>query len=424
MRDSILVLGAGADQLFMIRTAHEMSLKTVAVDGNPHAPGLREATYSEPINFSRIDEVIGYVDRLISQGVDVGGVATMGSDVPHIVGAIADHFGWVGPSEETGTIATDKYAMKVRFQDNGVPVPKFGMVNGPNDIRDLWNEWRCSRLVIKPTDRAGSRGVRMILHPEQVTEAFDYAASYSRNGRIMVEEFVDGPQFSTETIVFEEMCETPGFADRVYEGMEAFHPNIMENGGWVPSLASDNLRSDISDLVERSARSMGIVKGPAKGDVVVCPERGPIMIEMAARLSGGDFCESLVPLGTGINYVKTVIEIAMGRRPDFTNLLSVREKTVANRYFFPPPGRIDEIRNLEECRRMDNVVKLEVNYRPGDRIPAITDHSRRAGLFIVTADNRREAQETIDRVYEKILFKVDGRVYDGSPYHYNRSVDR
>ena len=66
--NALLVLGAGTDQLFMIRTAHEMPLKTTTVDGNPYAPDLKEATYSEPIDFSRIDEVIGYVDRLMSPG--------------------------------------------------------------------------------------------------------------------------------------------------------------------------------------------------------------------------------------------------------------------------------------------------------------------------------------------------------------------
>ena len=90
----------------------------------------------------------------------------------------------------------------------------------------------------------------------------------------------------------------------------------------------------VIDLVEKCAKSLGIINGPAKGDVVICPKRGPMIIEMAARLSGGDFCESLVPLSSGVNYVPLVIQQAISDKIDYKYMKTFKNKVVANRYFF------------------------------------------------------------------------------------------
>lgn len=418
MKEALLILGASADQLFMINTAHQMSLETVVVDGNPEAPGLKVATYSAPIDFSRTDDVISYVENLKKKGVNINGVLTMGSDVPQLVAKIANYFGWIGPSEETGRIATNKYEMKHRFTECGVPVPNYAVVHDVGEVRYFWSKWRCEKLVIKPTDRAGSRGVRMISDDSQIKAAFSYAREFSINNQIILEEYINGDQISTESLLFDDICVTPGFADREYKDMEVFHPNIIENGGWVPCNADTKTQNDVLELVEKAARALGITKGVAKGDVVICPHRGPMMIEMAARLSGGDFSESLVPFGCGINYVKTAIEIAMGHEPDFEKLKPEQHMVVANRYFFPPPGKLDEIIGPEKCIGMNELVKLDFSYKPGQTIPLMSNHNQRAGVFIVVDESRQKAQKIIDYIYDTVKFRINGKFYSGKPISY------
>ena len=144
-----------------------------------------------------------------------------------------------------------------------------------------------------------------------------------------------------------------------------------------------------------------------KSDIVICPRRGPLIIEMAARLSGGDFSAGLVPLGTGVNYVRTVIEIAVGREPDWDLLVPTRRRTVANRYFFPPPGRLREIRVPDDLREREWLVKLEFAYAPGDVIPEIRSHGDRAGVFVVVGDSRAQVAERVASVYRKVEFVVE-----------------
>jgi len=408
MKQGVLILGASQDQLCMIRTAREMGLFTAVLDGNPSAPGLRSADFSAPINFSDVAAAISWCENLIRNGNGLVGVCTMGSDVSHILAAVATHFGWIGPSEETARVATHKFFMKQRFVERGIPVPKFALVNSAAEARSFWQEWGCRAVVLKPTDRAGSKGVSIIKEFNYIAAAFDCAKNLSLNGEVLLEEFILGSQISTETIIYNDYAATPGFADRVYEGMECFHPQVMENGGWLPSSLSVQMVDKVSRLSEDAARALGIVQGVAKGDVVICPQRGAMMIEMAARLSGGDFSESLVPMATGVNYIRTVLEIAVGRTPDLAALQPKPLCHVANRYFFPPPGKLEAIDGAKVCQAQPGIVKFEIYPRIGDTLPKVDSHARRAGVFVVNGASRAEIQQTVDLVYQTLKFKIDG----------------
>ncbi len=410
---TLLILGGSTDQLFMIRTAREMGLLTACLDGNAQAPGLAAADISASINFSDLPAVFRWID---GQDHNFGGVSTMGSDVPHLLAAIGSRYGWVVPSAETGRLATDKLAMKECFAACQVPVPRFSAVENSNDVRRCWSEWNCPRVIIKPIDRAGSRGVLLLSEDKEIESAVAHAQGEGMSGRLILEEFIEGPQISTETVIGQGQAHTPGFADRVYEGMESFHPQIMENGGWLPALCQgQKLEKSVVQLVERAAAALGIKNGAAKGDVVVCPQRGPMMIEMAARLSGGDFSEGLVPLSTGVNYVRTVIEIAMGWVPDWAALEIQNNRVVANRYFFPPAGMLEEIDVPSEFSEGNNVVKIVLSYEPGDEIPEIRSHGDRAGVMVLVGQSRGQVQSLIDEGYDKIRFKINGRWVTGKP---------
>ena len=423
MRKALLVLGGGSDQVFMIKTAREIGYITVCVDSNPKAPGLDLADYSKAINFTNTNSVILYCKKLIAAGVNLSGVSTMGSDIPHIVAKVSSFFNWIGPTIETGIWASHKFKMKTRFAEKKIPIPRFGLVKTARDIDDLRIEWNVDTLIIKPTDRAGSRGVRIIYQHDDLGLALDYAQKYSLNNEILLEEFISGPQISTETIMYKGVGVTPGFADRVYDDTQLFSPAVMENGGWLPSDVSPVLRQEVCNLVEAAAKVLGVENGVAKGDVVICPSRGPLIIEMAARLSGGDFSESLVPLSSGVNYVRTAIDIALDSEDIDLSLLTPQSmEYVANRYFFVRPGILQDISGLDSVRDMLEICKLEFSYEIGSRLPIIDSHAKRTGVFVLKGKDKVLVQNLIDHIYKSVKFKVDGVWVSGDPKKYSLNV--
>ncbi|MBW2282533.1 MAG: ATP-grasp domain-containing protein [Deltaproteobacteria bacterium] len=382
-----------------------MGLRVLALDRNPASPGFQEADQHGVVSTRDVPALCRFLDRCRARRMRIAGVTTMGSDIPDVVQAVAAHLGLPSISAEAARLATDKFAMKEAFRDAGVPIPWFAEVESAVELARIAAE-RGPDLVLKPVDRSGSRGVFLLDEKSNLSELFACAQEFSYSGRVQVEEYLTGPQISTETILFEGRALTPGFADRNYDLLDRFRPQIMENGGWVPSLCSAEERARVEDVVVRASLALGIETGVTKGDVVLTAE-GPKVIEIAARLSGGDFCASLVPHGCGINYVRAAVRLALGEEPDFAELEPRFERAVANRYFFPEPGRLLSISGAAEVRAQDWLEKLEFWYAPGDEVPASLSHAHRFGVFVATAPDRETLAERIDWVYRTIRIETE-----------------
>jgi biotin carboxylase len=407
-RRAILLLGGSPDQCALIHAARALGLVSVVVDRDPAAPGLALADHAAAVSTRDVPGLIALCRALRDGGVPLAGVCVMGSDIPHVVSAVAHAFGWVGPTPETAELATHKRRMRERLRAVGVATPRFRAVRDADDARTFWDEQGCAAVVLKPVDQAGSRGVRVVADRAGLDAALADARATGTQ-EVLVEEYVAGPQVSTETLLTEGRSATPGFADRNYDDTRAFHPRVLENGGWMPSTLPEATRRAVCDLVERGARALGIVRGVAKGDVVVHPERGPLLIEMAARIGGGDFAACLVPLSSGVDYLPSALRIALGEEPDWSALAPRRARAVVNRYLFPPSGRLEALRGVDEVRSWPEVRKVELFVSQGELLPEITHHGARAGVFVVEAEDRAHADAVAARAYDTLAFRIDGR---------------
>jgi biotin carboxylase len=398
------VLGASGDQLFLIKTAQKMGLRVLAVDVDESAPGLAEADDRAAVSTRDIPGLRNLVDRQKASGIEFAGVTTMGSDIPQVVASVAGYLGTPSVSPQSAAWTTDKYAMKCRLREQGIPVPDFVEVGSETELRRAVDELGLP-VVIKPVDRSGARGVSLARDPSRLSELYAEARAESFTGRVMVERFVPGPQISTETVMVGGLGVTPGFVDRNYEHLNRFAPRIIENGGWAPSAVSGQDRRAVEELVVGASRALGIDTGVTKGDVV-CSANGPMIIEIAARLSGGDFSESLVPLSTGVNYVEAAIKLSIGEKPDLGDLTRPATQAVANRYFFPRPGRLVALKGVEEAKAQSWLKKLEAWYSLGDTVPPIASHAKRFGVFVVVGNDRAEVDARVRWVYDTVRIET------------------
>lgn len=399
-QETVLLLGASADQLFSIRTAQAMGLRALAVDMNSDSPGFAIADDHAVVSTRDIPALKQFVDDYQAHHGCISGVLVQGSDIPQVVCALAEHLGTPHIPLESARISTHKYLMKCCFREHGVPIPWFSQVETVGQLKEIVGE-RGYPLIIKPVDRSGARGVFYLQEGCDLEDLYAQSKAVSFVGEVMVEEYLPGLQISTETIMYNGKAYTPGFADRNYEKLKVYAPNIIENGGWVPSCVMPDQRCAVESLVEQAGLALGVTDGVVKGDVVMTPD-GPKMIEMATRLSGGDFSESLIPLGCGVNIVEAALNIAVGFEPDLDKLHPQFDKGVVNRYFFPEPGRLLRIEGVEEVRALPWIKKLEFWYRPGDIVPSVKSHADRFGVFIVVGETREEAEVRAEQVYKTI----------------------
>ena len=154
-----------------------------------------------------------------------------------------------------------------------------------------------------------------------------------------------------------------------------------------------------------AGRAMGITNGSVKGDMV-WTERGPYVIEIAARLSGGWMSTDQIPLGTGVDLIGCAIRLALGEQIAADELRPRWHRGVAIRYFFPRPGRVTAIEGAEQFAGVPWVHRLGFFVRVGEVLHPVTDHTKRAGFVITTGATREEAVARACSVVETIAIRT------------------
>lgn len=382
MRKTLLIVSGGVQATHGIKRAKDMGCHVVVSDKNPSAPGFALADDRLLASTYHAEETVAAAELYHRTVRPIDGVITIACDVPLTVASVAARLGLPGISVESATLAQDKLAMKRRFADAGVPVPWFSPLTDPDQLRRFAKQ-RDYRLVIKPVDSRGSRGVQRLVPDTDIDRAFALAAAQSPTRRVMVEEYLLGPQISTESILIDGEGFTPGFSDRNYEHLDRYAPYFIENGGDLPSHLDERTQETVKRTAEAAGRALGIRTGNVKGDLVVVNGK-PYVIELAARASGGYFCTREIPLNTGVDFVGAVIKLALGERVEAADLQPKRLTPIVQRYAFPEPGRVARIAGIDEARRTPGIEEVAVTVALGDEIAPPTHSGCTAAMVLAT----------------------------------------
>jgi biotin carboxylase len=401
---TLWIVSGGAEAVPGIQRARAMGLHVVVSDMNPAAPGFQVADDAIVANTYDADGTVAAAVEYHQHTRPIDGVMCMAADVPLTVASVAAALSLPGISIESARLASDKLAMKQAFQRAGIPIPWFQPIGSIDELRGAAAE-RGFPLVLKPIDGRGARGVLRLTERTDLAWALAHARSQSRSGATMVEEYLAGPQISTEGLLVEGTGTTCGFIDRNYEHLETFAPYIVENGGEQPSALARPAQRQISTVAMNAGRAIGIRSGNVKGDMV-WTDRGPYVIEIAARLSGGWMSTDQIPLGAGVDLIGCAIRLALGETVPVEDIRPRWHRGVAIRYFFPPPGRVASIDGAEAFAGVPWVHRLGFFVEPGEVVEPITDHTKRAGFVITTGATREEAVERAEAVVNAIRIRI------------------
>lgn len=401
---TLWIVSGGIEAVPGIQRAKDIGLHVVVSDMNPNAPGFAVADDTIIANTYDIADTVAKAQNYHRSVRPIDGVICIAADVPLTVAGIAAELDLPGISIETARLASDKLAMKQRFSESNIPVPWFNSVESIDHLKDIIHS-RGFPLILKPVDSRGARGVLKLDSKIDLPWAYQHSLQFSPSGRVMIEEYLEGPQISTESVLIEDRSYTPGFTDRNYELLDKFSPYMIENGGQQPSELTSEQQRSVSKLAEDAGRALGIKIGIAKGDIVLT-KFGPKVIEIAARLSGGWFSTDQIPLATGVDLIGVAIRLALGEKVPENDMIPRYQKGVAIRYFFPKPGKVVEIKNVEKFKNISWVHKLGFFIKPGEIVEPVTNHTKRAGFVTTEGRDRDEAASRAVEVVKTIEIKT------------------
>lgn len=390
----LMIVGASILQLPAIIKAKEMGLHVAVVDFNPQAIGIQYA--DQYYNASTMDE-----DAVLAAAEDYmpDGIMTLATDMPmRGVSKASDKLHLHSISYKTALKATDKYDMIKAFKEHNVPSPWYFVADGLEGIKSHEDDvtFPC---IIKPTDNAGSHGVAKVYNFQELLDNYEYAYSCSRHGKVIVEEYLDGPEVSVEVMVVDGDVNILQITDKITT--EA--PHFVEMGHTQPSQLSQGIRDAISRVTVAACKAVGIDKGPAHVEMKVT-ERGPVMIELGARMGGDNITTHLVPLSTGIDMVKATIKVALGEKPDIKPTLSCGS---AIRYFDVSFGKIKAVENVEVAEQIPGLKQVTFTKEVGDVSNPIHCSNDRVGFVIAQGKSAAEAVATCEKAMKTIKIMIE-----------------
>lgn len=393
----LLVLAAGLLQVPIIRRAREMGYYVIAADGNPHAVGLALADKAVVANIVSEEEMLE-----IARAEKIDGVIHPCSEVSMaVMGRINDEMGLHGISRQTALRATNKHLMREAFEQYGAPSP---MSFCTADVYEGWSMFQSipGNAILKPSRNSGSRGVAKIekgVSFEEFKGQFFRSKSESRDDSVMVEQFVEGPEFSVEIIVWEGKINVLQVTDK----KTTETPYFVELGHNQPSVFPDEIVNAVRSAAVRGVEALRLEDCAAHAEVKYQDGHAYLM-EIGARL-GGDFISTvLTRLSTGVDMVAAAIDVSMGIEPDLNPVAT--PSGVCIRYFCPSPGVVESISGTEALSTPD-VYDSELYCQVGDTIPEVRSSLDRSGHLIVTAPTAREAIRRADEIIEKVVFVTE-----------------
>lgn len=297
----LAIIGASYLQLPLVKKAKELGLETLCFAWEDGAVCSSVCDKFFPISTTDKEEIL-HVCKI--EGID--GVCTIASDVAAPTSAyVAEHLGLVGNSYESAVKANNKYQMREAFMRSGVPCPHYKMVTCAGEIDSGHLVYP---LIVKPSDRSGSLGVQKVENGRELKLAIENAISLSFKKEAMVEEYIEGREISVEFISYKGKHYPLVITDKVTTGA----PHFVELEHHQPANLTQSQYEEIYKLTKKALDALGITNGASHSEYKITSDGSIYIMEIGARM-GGDFIGSdLVRLSTGYDFLKGVIEVALG----------------------------------------------------------------------------------------------------------------
>lgn len=385
-KPAVLVFGVGSLQKSIIARAKKMGYFVVGIDPLENAYVREDCDAFEVIGGKDFEGTCAVVEKY-----NVKGIVTTSTDKPLVMMArVAEKYKMPFFSVETAIWSTDKYLMKQRFLKGGIPCAHGKTISIVDDVDDLHFP-----LIIKPRDNSGSRGVKLCRNKTELLDSMREALDESRMDNVLVEEYIEGKEYSIEALHYNGKSEVIQFTEK--ETTE--FPYNVELGHIQPADISDSNKEKIRQLIERIGKIFNFENCASHTELKI-NERGIFIIETSPRL-GGDFINSyLTPLSTGINMEDSLLQIAMG---DEVKMQERNDKCSAIKFFNFPAGR--EVHSgAEKLHFLDSedIIKWKFRLKMGDIVEPITSSLNRHGYIILKDKNLIILKKRLNYFIKKI----------------------
>lgn len=335
MKDRLVIIGANDFQNQLILKAKELGYETHVFAWQDGSIGEKTADYFYPISIVEKEEILEKCKEIKPVGV-----CSIASDLASItVNYVAENLGLACNPTANTLHCTNKFEMRKRMKKYNVKTPAFIKVSNDKET------WKIEDLkfpvIVKPTDRSGSRGITKVYDKSQLEQAIKYATKDSFEKMAIIEEYIEGEEYSCECISYKGKHHFLAFTKKYTTGA----PNFIETGHSEPSDIKEEYQEEIKKNIFDALTALDIQNSASHTEFKIDKNGNFGIIEIGARMGGDCIGSDLVQISTGYDFVKMVIDVACGKEPEFVKVV---EPTKAVIKFIFTQDDLNEMNKFKE----------------------------------------------------------------------------
>lgn len=365
MKKNLAIIGASYLQLPLIEKAKQMGYTTHAFAWSAGDVGETAADYFYPISIVEKEEILNKCRE-----IGICGICSIASDLAMItVSYVAEQLGLPGNSVQATAKSTNKHLMRLAFEANGDPSPASFLVDETTDLSMLHLTYP---IIVKPTDRSGSRGIYKLTDSSGLPEAVHNAMEQGFEKKALVEEYAEGQEYSVEFISYQGKHHFLAMTKKFTTGA----PHFIETGHLEPASVDTETLERVKAIVSHALDSLELKNGASHSELKIAEDGTIRIIEIGGRMGGDCIGSDLVRYSTGYDFVRMVIQVACGEAPDFTHVCEPHPAAV--KFIFTKEDL--EAFHVLQNKHPERLLKV-VDWHP-ENIGKITDSSNRAGCYV------------------------------------------
>ena len=372
MKQKVVIIGANEFQNPLILKAKELGYETHVFSWREGAIGEKTADYFYPISIIEKEEILEKCKEIKPVAV-----VSIGSDLATItVNYVADKLGLPCNDPKISLQCTNKYEMRKIFKKNGIEVPYFLKVskNDKIDLKQL--EYP---VIVKPTDRSGSRGIFLCNNDKELLDAIENACNLSFKHEAIIEKYIEGDEYSCECITQNGIHNFLAITKKYTTGS----PNFIEKGHIQSEEINEELKGKVLKEIFKALDSLGITNSASHSEFKIDKDGKIKIIEIGARMGGDCIGSHLVQISTGYDFLKMTLDVALGKE---IKLERTNEPQIAIIKFIFNDRDIKILKIIKE-KFERNICYLS---NISSRTNRITDSSSRYGFFILKLTNNQK----------------------------------
>lgn len=392
----VVHVGAGTWQSSAIDVVKKLGFMTLAIDGSIASPGLKKADEHLIVDISKVDLVQTAVWQFFStRNMVPAAVVCTTCEVGMLSAAnLRDFYKLPGTGRAIAYRLTNKGEQRQAWRR--LSSPKFVLISAPfEDINTHLVDFRTEKIIIKPVDSSGSRGISVVARSMVEPVHIERAGKFSSTGDVIVEEFIDGREYTVESVRLSGISHLVLVTskDKVV-GTNSTVANLLKTAS-----ITTHQYDEIHQLIEAAHDALGYENGVCHTELIEDITGKFWLVETAGRGAGFGVSEYFIKYASGYDYFDASIRFDLGMQVS-TPSEGLPKKISAVRFIETIPGRLISIENKSDVDFHQLISNGEVMHSPqvdGDRI----------GFFYVNGDSSETVDELIKATLSKIRVKVE-----------------